>query len=127
MKRLRLDDIRDAHPFAISHGQKRRTAIATMLAEKRSVLLLDEPTSGQDEAALHELHHLIHKRAEEGLAVLVITHDMEFAASIADTVFLLKEGRLTGEFNAEEVWKNEKLLNEHSLLPPVGGALRGTS
>jgi energy-coupling factor transport system ATP-binding protein len=127
MKRLRLDDIRDAHPFAISHGQKRRTAIAAMLAEKRPVLLLDEPTSGQDEAALHELHHLIRMRAEEGLAVLVITHDMEFAASIADTVFLLKEGRLTGEFNAVDIWTNEKLLREHSLLSPVGGGFRGTS
>ncbi|WP_246231710.1 ABC transporter ATP-binding protein [Sporosarcina jiandibaonis] len=126
MKRLRLDDIHDAHPFAISHGQKRRTAIAAMLVEKRSVLLLDEPTSGQDEAALNELHQLIRTRAEEGLAVLVITHDMEFAASIADTVFLLKEGLLTGEFNAADVWKDEKLLREHSLLPPIGGGLRGT-
>ena len=127
MKRLRLEDIRYAHPFAISHGQKRRTAIAAMLAEKRPVLLLDEPTSGQDEAALYELHHLIRTRAEEGLAVLIITHDMEFAASIADTVFLLKEGRLTGGFDAEDVWKNEMLLREYSLLPPVGGGLRGTS
>jgi energy-coupling factor transport system ATP-binding protein len=127
MKRFRLDDIRDAHPFAISHGQKRRTAIAAMLAEKRPVLLLDEPTSGQDEAAMHELHHLIRMRAEEGLAVLVITHDMEFAASIADTVFLLKEGRLTGEFNAVDIWTNEKLLREHSLLSHVGGDFRGTS
>lgn len=123
VQRLRLDTILDSHPFAISHGQKRRTAIAAMLAEKRPVLLLDEPTSGQDEAALHELHHLIHTRAEEGLAVLVVTHDMEFAASIADTVFLLKEGQLTGRFDAEDVWENEMLLHEHSLLPPVGGGV----
>ena len=69
-----------------------------MLAEKRPVLLLDEPTSGQDEAALHELHHLVHTRAKEGLAILIVTHDMEFAASVADTVFLLNEGRLTGRY-----------------------------
>ncbi len=127
MRRLRLDDIADSHPFAISHGQKRRTAIAAMLTEKRPVLLLDEPTSGQDEAALHELHRLVHTRAAEGLAVLIVTHDMSFAASVADTVFLLKEGQLTGQFLAEDVWQNESLLLAHSLLPPSGGILYGTS
>jgi len=121
MRRLKLEDIREAHPFAISHGQKRRTAIAAMLVERRSVLLLDEPTSGQDEAALRELHHLVHTRAEEGLAVLIVTHDMEFAAAVADTVFLLKEGRLTGRYDVMDVWRNEALLREHSLLPPRGG------
>lgn len=127
MHRLRLVEIRDAHPFAISHGQKRRTAIAAMLAEKRPLLLLDEPTSGQDEAALHELHHLIHARADEGLAILIVTHDMEFAASVADTVFLLKNGRLTGQFSAEDIWGNEKILHEHSLLSPLGGGLHDGS
>ena len=121
MRRLKLEDIRQSHPFAISHGQKRRTAIAAMLAERRPVLLLDEPTSGQDEAALQELHHLVHSRAEEGLALLIVTHDMEFAAAVADTVFLLKEGRLTGRYDAVDVWDNEALLREHSLLPPRGG------
>ncbi len=121
MHRLKLDDIRQSHPFAISHGQKRRTAIAAMLAERRPVLLLDEPTSGQDEVALRELHHLVHTRAVEGLAILIVTHDMEFAAAVADTVFLLKEGRLTGRFNAVDVWGNEALLQEHSLLSPAGG------
>ena len=127
MQRLRLVEIRDSHPFAISHGQKRRTAIAAMLAEKRPLLLLDEPTSGQDAAALHELHHLIHARANEGLAILIVTHDMEFAASVADTVFLLREGQLTGRYNAGDVWKDAALLREHSLLPPVGSVLYGTS
>ena len=127
MQRLRLVEIRDSHPFSISHGQKRRTAIAAMLAEKRPLLLLDEPTSGQDAAALHELHHLIHARANEGLAILIVTHDMEFAASVADTVFLLREGQLTGRYNAGDVWKDAALLREHSLLPPVGSVLYGTS
>ncbi|WP_342507788.1 ATP-binding cassette domain-containing protein [Sporosarcina sp. FSL K6-2383] len=121
MRRLKLEDIRQSHPFAISHGQKRRTAIAAMLAERRPVLLLDEPTSGQDETALQELHHLVHTRAEEGLALLIVTHDMEFAAAVADTVFLLKEGRLTGRYDAGDVWEDEELLREHSLLPPTGG------
>ena len=81
----------------------------------------------EEEAALHELHHLIHTRANEELAILIVTHDMEFVASLADTVFLLNKGQLTGRYNAVNVWKDEVLLLEHSLLPPVGGILYGTS
>ena len=120
MDSLRLEEIKDAHPFAISHGQKRRVAIAAMLADKRPVLLMDEPTSGQDTAALLELFDLIDQRSKEGTTFLIVTHDMEFAASLADSVLLVKEGQMTGKFPAKEVWSNSELLAEHHLLPPKG-------
>ncbi|EGA91106.1 ABC transporter related protein [Planococcus donghaensis MPA1U2] len=120
MTRLRLDEICEDHPFAISHGQKRRVAIAAMLADKRPVLLMDEPTSGQDKAALLELFELIDQRSKEGTTFLIVTHDMEFAASIADSVLLIKDGELTGKFDAKDVWNNEELLESHHLLTPKG-------
>ncbi|MDN7243920.1 ABC transporter ATP-binding protein [Planococcus shenhongbingii] len=120
MERLRLKEIRDAHPFSVSHGQKRRIAIGAMLADKRPVLLMDEPTSGQDTAALLELFELITERAREGVTIFIITHDMEFAASVADSVLLIKDGHLTGKFKAAAVWNDETLLAEHHLLPPKG-------
>ncbi|MBT2571456.1 ABC transporter ATP-binding protein [Planococcus sp. ISL-110] len=122
MASLRLEEIRDAHPFAISHGQKRRVAIAAMLADKRPVLVMDEPTSGQDTAALLELFALIDQRAKGGTTLLIVTHDMEFAASLADSVLLIKGGQLTGKFKAKNVWSNEKLLASHHLLAPKGVA-----
>ena len=122
MTRLRLEEVGNAHPFAISHGQKRRVAIAAMLADKRPVLLMDEPTSGQDTAALLELFDLIDQRAKEGTTLLIVTHDMEFAASLADSVLLIKEGRLTGKFEAKDVWSNKKLLASHHLVAPKGVA-----
>ena len=122
MDSLRLEEIQKAHPFAISHGQKRRVAIAAMLADKRPVLLMDEPTSGQDTAALLELFALIDQRAKEGATFLIITHDMEFAASLADSVLLIKDGELTGKFAAKDVWHNEELLEQHHLLAPKGVA-----
>ncbi|RNF40408.1 ATP-binding cassette domain-containing protein [Planococcus salinus] len=122
MERLGMDGIKEAHPFSVSHGQKRRVAIGAMLADKRPVLLMDEPTSGQDEAALYELFDLIDGRARDGSTVFIITHDMEFAASIADSVLLIKDGQLTGKFAARDVWQNEQLLAEHHLLPPKGVA-----
>lgn len=122
MDSLRLEEIKDAHPFAISHGQKRRVAIAAMLADKRPVLLMDEPTSGQDTAALLELFGLIDERSKGGTTFLIVTHDMEFAASLADSVLLVKDGQMTGKFPAKEVWSNSELLAEHHLLPPKGVA-----
>lgn len=127
MERLRLTDIQNAHPFAVSHGQKRRVAIAAMLADKRQVLLMDEPTSGQDAAALQALARLIAERANEGISFLIVTHDMEFAAAVADFVLLIKDGRLTGKFAFEELWANEELLASHHLLAPKGVKLRAES
>ncbi|HLG27826.1 MAG TPA: ABC transporter, partial [Paenisporosarcina sp.] len=99
---------------------KRRVAIGAMLADKRPVLLLDEPTSGQDEAALQELFHLIDARAKEGFAILIVTHDMTFASAIADTIFLIKNGQLTGRFDNNVLWQQEKLLTQHQLVAPIG-------
>lgn len=122
MERLRLDEIKNAHPFSVSHGQKRRVAIGAMLADKRPVLMMDEPTSGQDEVALLELFRLVSERAREGVTFFIITHDMEFAASVADSVLLIKDGRLTGKFKAADVWNDAELLADHRLLPPKGVA-----
>ncbi|MET3576633.1 ABC transporter ATP-binding protein [Bhargavaea ullalensis] len=120
MERLRLEEIADAHPFSVSHGQKRRAAIGAMLADNRPVIVMDEPTSGQDAAALLELYELIDERRREGVSFLIITHDMEFAAAIADSVMLMKDGALTGKFRAADVWADPGLLAAHHLIPPKG-------
>lgn len=120
MNSLRLAEIAEHNPFAVSHGQKRRVAIGAMLADKRHILFLDEPTSGQDQRALLELFHLIEERLLSGDTFFIVTHDMEFAASVADSVLLLKAGRMTGMFRAEQIWKDADLLAEHNLLPPKG-------
>ncbi len=120
LHRLRLSTISEAHPFAISHGQKRRLAIAIMLCDDREIILMDEPTSGQDQEALNELFELIEERANEGATFFIVTHDMDFAASIADSVLLIKEGKLSEKLISDDVWRNEELLESYSLLPPKG-------
>ncbi|MBT2582145.1 ABC transporter ATP-binding protein [Planococcus sp. ISL-109] len=120
MNGLFLQPIAHAHPFSISHGQKRRVAIGAMLADKRKVLLLDEPTAGQDEQALKELYELIDARAKDGCTAVIVTHDMNFAASIADSILLMKDGTLTGVFDPDALWGNDELLHEHRLLAPKG-------
>lgn len=120
LTRLQLQTVSEAHPFAVSHGQKRRVAIAAMLCDGREVILMDEPTSGQDAAALYELFQLIDERARSGATFVIVTHDMEFAYCLADSILLMNDGHLTGKFPASDVWKNERLLLEHHLLPPKG-------
>ncbi|WP_422123312.1 ABC transporter ATP-binding protein [Planococcus sp. X10-3] len=120
MDSLRLTEIAAHNPFAVSHGQKRRVAIGAMLADGRNILFLDEPTSGQDREALLELFQLIDSRLDAGDTVMIVTHDMEFAAAIADSLILLKEGHLTGMFPAKRVWEDPDLLARHNLLPPKG-------
>lgn len=120
MKRLRLDEIQEAHPFSVSHGQKRRVAIGAMLADQRPVLLLDEPTSGQDATALQELFYLLDAQAKVGISILIVTHDMSFAKAIADTIYLMKDGELTGRFDNHHFWNQPALLSDHQLVAPVG-------
>lgn len=120
MDRLKLMEIAGSHPFSISHGQKRRVAIAAMLCDGREVILMDEPTSGQDAAALYELFQLIDERACAGTTFLIVTHDMEFAYCLADSILLMEGGSLTGKFPSADVWENEQLLLDHHLLPPKG-------
>lgn len=123
MERLDLFKIAESHPFAVSHGQKRRVAIGAMLADKRNVLLMDEPTAGQDADSLNELYNLIRARAADGAAFLIVTHDMDFAAAIADSVLLLKDGALTGKLAAADLWHQQDVLLSHQLLPPKGEIL----
>lgn len=120
LERLQLTKVADAHPFAVSHGQKRRVAIAAMLCDGREIILMDEPTSGQDAASMSELFRLIDERAKEGTTFLIVTHDMEFAFHVADSILIMKDGALTGKFNANEVWQDAKLLASHRLLQPKG-------
>lgn len=120
LERLQLAAVADSHPFAVSHGQKRRVAIAAMLCDGREIIFMDEPTSGQDAASMAELFRLIDERAREGMTFLIVTHDMEFAFQMADSILLMKDGALTGKFNADEVWQDEKLIAVHHLLQPKG-------
>lgn len=127
LDRLNLSAVADSHPFSVSHGQKRRVAVGAMLADKRQILLMDEPTAGQDAASLMELSNLIRQRAAEGTAFLIVTHDMAFALAIADSFLLLKDGAMTGKFTAADLWARDDLLLAHHLLSPEGAAIHEAS
>ncbi len=83
LERLRLTRLAGANPFTLSGGEQRRLSVATALATRPRVLVLDEPTFGQDAVTWSELVALIAELLDEGTAVIAATHDAEFADAIA--------------------------------------------
>lgn len=95
LARLRLGDVAQANPFTLSGGQQRRLSVATALSAAAPVLVLDEPTFGQDAVTWTELVALLSSLRDEGTAMLVVSHDADFVDLIADDVRTMAAGRLS--------------------------------
>jgi energy-coupling factor transport system ATP-binding protein len=101
-----LTDVRGAPPLSLSAGQQQRTVLAASLALRPRVLILDEPTHGQDWGHLERLVGILEALKAEGSAVLLITHDFKLAHFCADRVIILRDGRIAAEgtFSRREGW-----------------------
>jgi energy-coupling factor transporter ATP-binding protein EcfA2 len=95
LERLRLGELADANPFTLSGGEKRRLSVATALATEPRLLVLDEPTFGQDARTWDELVALLAEQRGEGRAVVTVTHDDELVSALADREVRLEAGLLT--------------------------------
>ena len=84
MERLHLTALAEANPFTLSGGEKRRLSVATALVGEPRILVLDEPTFGQDRRTAVELLDMLSRQRDEGSAVCFVTHDLPFAAALAD-------------------------------------------
>jgi polar amino acid transport system ATP-binding protein len=92
LKRVGLEDRAGAYPWQLSGGQKQRVAIARALAMNPDVMLFDEPTSALDPEMIGEVLQVIKELAEGGMTMLIVTHEMNFARDIADTVIFMEGG-----------------------------------
>lgn len=95
--KLELTDKLTSHPFDLSGGELQRAAIGKLLLQDADILLLDEPTKGLDAYLKQELAEILRKLTEDGITLLMVTHDLEFAAAYADRCALLFDGRITSE------------------------------
>ncbi|MCY8720035.1 ABC transporter ATP-binding protein [Bacillus sp. S10C12M] len=116
LQRFGLAHLADHHPFAISQGQKRRLSVATMLMHDVKVLLLDEPTFGQDARTAAECMNMIQRIKQEGTAVLMITHDMELVSSYADSVLVLHDTDLVFDGSPAQLFSQETGLVQKAKL-----------
>ena len=103
LEHLGLAHKEHAYPRDLSVGERQRVALGAVLVTQPKVLLLDEPTRGLDYQAKHNLSDLLRQLRREGLSVLLVTHDVEFAAAVADRAYLIKEGQIKAQGTAVDV------------------------
>jgi energy-coupling factor transport system ATP-binding protein len=115
LEKIGLEKHANAHPFSLSQGQKRRLSVATMLVHEQELLILDEPTFGQDANTAYEIMRVLD---EKNGAVFMITHDMELVDQYADTVHVLDEGELIFSGTPESLWENHEVVDRARLKLP---------
>ena len=108
----------DKSPFELSGGEKRKVAIAGVLASNPSVLIMDEPTSSLDPVATREMMDLIKSLKEEGKLIIVISHDPDLCYEYADRVIIMSEGEIIKDCIVEDAFSDKDVLNEASLNEP---------
>ncbi len=113
-----LADSGDLDPFILTKGSRQRVAVASTLATKPDVIILDEPTTGLDHRELQGMMALIRHLNEQGHTILIITHAMAVAAEFARRVILMRDGRIVRDGQTREVFSDETLLIELGLTPP---------
>ena len=104
LERVGLADKADNYPDELSGGQKQRAAIVRALMMKPKILLFDEPTSALDPAMTSEVFSIIKSLADEGMTMLIVTHEMKFAREISNRVFYMDEGIIYEEGTPEEIF-----------------------
>jgi energy-coupling factor transport system ATP-binding protein len=125
LARFDLASAADVSPFLLSGGQKRRLSVGTALVGGASVLVLDEPTFGQDRANAEELLGLLASLHRGGTTVVIVTHDLQLVAEFASRVVVMAEGRVLAHDTTEAVLRDETLLERAGLrLPPLAHAMR---
>ena len=108
LKRIGLEEKANAYPSTLSGGQKQRIAIIRSLAMNPDVILFDEPTSALDPEMVGEVLELMKELAQEGMTMVVVTHEMGFAKEVANRVVFIDEGVIKEEGAPEEFFGNPK-------------------
>ncbi len=117
LRRVGLDESFDKRsPFQLSGGEKRKVAIAGILATKPSILVLDEPTSGLDPASAEETMSLFEEIKKEGTTLILVTHDMDLVLRHADTVVVMEEGKVVQVCSPSTLFTMD--LEQYSLDTP---------
>ncbi|WP_057761633.1 amino acid ABC transporter ATP-binding protein [Cytobacillus praedii] len=119
LKKVGLSDKEDVYPSKLSGGQKQRVAIARALAMKPEIMLFDEPTSALDPELVGEVLATMKELAEEGMTMVVVTHEMGFAREVADWAVYMHEGRIVEVGHPEQLFSNPKEERTKNFLDSV--------
>ena len=114
-----LGDKLDSYPAKLSGGQQQRVAIARALAMEPKMMLFDEPTSALDPELVGDVLNVMKELAEEGMTMLVVTHEMGFAREVADRVVFMYDGAILEEGSPKEIFTNPKHDRTRQFLQSV--------
>lgn len=120
LETLGLTDYSEEHPYTLSQGQKRRLSIATMLVDEQKLMILDEPTFGQDAATNLEMMELLSDRYRNGTGMIMVTHDMDLVHTYAKRVIVINNGMVVADCTPSELWeRSTERLREWGIDLPI--------
>ncbi len=123
---LDLERYEKSSPFVLSGGERKRVALAAILAWDPKHVIMDEPTIGQDYLQKDRLRNFIVQLISQGKTVVIVTHDVEFVAECKPRVVLLSRGRIVGDGAATEILTNRPIIEQASLVMPQIATLMKT-
>ena len=116
--RVGMDGFEKKPPHHLSGGQKKRVAIAGILAMKPKIMVLDEPTSGLDPKGASQILRLLYKLNKEGITIVISTHDVDLVPLYASKVYIISDGKIIKEGTAPEVFEDVKTIRGANLRLP---------
>jgi cystine transport system ATP-binding protein len=124
LNKVGLAEKSDSYPHQLSGGQQQRVAIARAMAVEPEVLLFDEPTSALDPELVGEVLKVIKQLAKEGMTMVIVTHEMKFAADVADTIILMDDGKILEQGTPQDVLVDPKSQRALQFLNRLSGEMQ---
>ena len=121
LDKVGLADRADHYPNQLSGGQQQRVAIARALATDPEIILFDEPTSALDPELIGEVLAVMRQLAEEGMTMIVVTHELSFARGVADSVVFMEDGQVVESGAAAEFFANPRQERTRAFLRTLSG------
>ena len=118
MRMLDIEKLKDENPFSLSGGQMQRVAIASVIAMKPDVLVLDEPTSQLDPEGTEEVFKIVEMLSKQGMTIIMVEQKLEKMAEYADRILLMHAGKIVHDGNPAEVFSRDDLL-QYGVEPPL--------
>jgi polar amino acid transport system ATP-binding protein len=119
LMRVGLEDKAKHYPEELSGGQRQRTAIARALAMDPTAMLFDEPTSALDPELVHEVLEVMRRLSEDGMTMIIVTHEMHFARQVADRVIFMDHGKIVEEDTPERIFGSPREPRTQTFLKTV--------
>ncbi len=119
LRRVGLEGFEKKAPHYLSGGQKKRVAIAGILAMKPEIMILDEPMAGLDPVGAAKIINLLKELNEEGITILISTHDVNIIQDYVDKIFVINDGEIIGDGCPEDIFSKKDLLKKAHLKLPI--------